>query len=358
MEELDPYVTQIKGVRSQFRAHNSTRIIQFRTETERKFYKQAWDRYVAEVAKIQGIEGLDKTQGYFAILVQFLKFRMAAELCRAEYIADEMVRMVRDGKAAVCAVNFKPTIRKIVEILHDKHGVPREGISLIWGGGKSQPNKKQKAKQAIVSNDKLTELLKSAGIDLGDLNLDNVDDYIEELDRPELALGAQSLKQRQKEIDNFQSGRSLYCIFSFKSGGVGLSLHHSDELSKRKCKRKKSGWYEESDIVNIPTRPREAILAPTYSAIELVQGLGRAPRVTSLSDTLQTIVFYEDTIEEKVAEITSKKLRCLRRVIRARESWESVITGGIPQSEQTFSTEEDEAESNADDCMISDEPQD
>jgi len=336
MEELDPYIVQIKGVRSQYKALNRIEMIDFQSEESRKRYTMAWERYLAQLAKIQGSEGLEKAQSYFAILVQFLKFRMAAELARAEYIADWMYDRVQNGKAAVCAFSFKPTGKRVMEILHDKYGVPRDLVTFVWGGGQTAPNKKQKAKQKIVSNDILRQILKDGGITMDDLDLDNVDDYVEEKERPELALGPQSLKQRQKEIDAFQSGRSHYCLFTFKAGGVGLSLHHSDELTKVKCRRKKNGWYHAEDISKVPTRPREVILSPTYSAIELVQGLGRAPRLTSMSDTPQVIVFYRGTIEEKVAEIVSKKLRCLRRVIRAKESWEDVIVGGVPQGEREF----------------------
>jgi len=335
MEYLSPYIVQVKGVHSQFKALNSTLMIDFRTVEERKFYDQAWNRYLAAIAKIKGLEGLDESNSHMMILVQFLKFRMAAELCRADYLADAMYESVQKGQAAVCAVNFKGTIRKIVEILHDKHGVSREMISLIWGGGKTGPTKKQKLKEKFTDA-KVLEMLKAIGMDLKDFKLDDVDDYVEQEDRPELQLGTQSLGQRQLEIDRFQSGKSLYCLYTFKSGGVGLSLHHSDELTKVKCKRKKSGWYVEEDIPNVPTRPRIVFLAPTYSAIELVQGLGRAPRLTSMSDTPQVVVFYRGTIEEQVCAIVSMKLRCLRRVVRQRESWEECIIGGVPLSEQEF----------------------
>lgn len=337
MKYLEPYIVQVKGVRSQFNAKNSVLMIEFQNEEERKFYDQAWERYLEEVAKLQAAGLLDEAGGGFMILVQFLKFRMAAELCRAPYLAAKMYEAVQEGKAGVVAVNFKGTIKKIVEILHDKYGVSRELISLIWGGGKAVATVKQKKKKQFTDNPKLLEFMQSQGLSLEDVDVDNVEDYVEEKERAELQLGAQSLKQRQKEIDSFQSGKSLYCLYTFKSGGVGLSLHHTDELTKSKATKKKSGWYVEETIKNVPTRQREVYLAPTYSAIELVQGLGRAPRLTSMSDTNQTVIFYKGTIEEQVATIVSQKLRCLRRVVRARESWESVIIGGVPKGEKDFS---------------------
>lgn len=118
-----------------------------------------------------------------------------------------------------------------------------------------------------------------------------------------MKLGTQNASSRQLEIDRFQTGKSKICLFTFKAGGVGLSLHHHDATCL----------------------PRESIIAPCYSAIELVQGLGRAPRLTSMSDTVQTLIFYKGTIEEHISAKVSQKLRCLREVVRQRESWEDMI---------------------------------
>ena len=84
------------------------------------------------------------------------------------------------------------------------------------------------------------------------------------------------------------------------------------------------------DIHNVPVRQRINFVAPTYSAIELVQGLGRTPRLTSLSDSPQVMVFYRNTIEDSVARIVSQKLRCLSKVVRTREKWADVVVGGVP----------------------------
>ena len=67
------------------------------------------------------------------------------------------------------------------------------------------------------------------------------------------------------------------------------------------------------------------MLSPTWSPLELVQGLGRCGRLTSLSDTLQFLLFYAGTIEEKVAHKASKGLKCLKKVVRSKESWEDMI---------------------------------
>ena len=338
MEVLKDYIVDVKGVRPQFKATNTTQLIDFQTEDEAKFYHQAWARYEAIMAKIKGYN-LSGSHSRFLILAQFTVFRKAAELCRCEYFAKVMYDIVQSGQqVAALAVNFKGTIRKTTDILVNKYGVSRDDISLIWGGGKTGPSKKQKAKQAVETNETLQKLMKELGLNLDSLHLSDVEDYVDEEDDPKLRLGTQSLKQRQVEIDRFQSGRSHYAMFTFKAGGVGLSLHHTDEQTKFKCRRKKNGWVHVEDIPNVPTRQRVCILAPTFSAIELVQGLGRCPRLTSLSDTPQTVVFYKGTIEERVAAIVSLKLRCLRKVVRTKESWEDTIVGGFAQDDTKLVT--------------------
>lgn len=342
MNVIHPYVVDVKGVRSQFNAHNRVELISFKTKEERAFYDAAWDRYEMMKRKIEGYD-LSGGQSAFLILAQFTIFRKAAELCRAEYLADLMYEAVQNGKAACVAVSFKGTIRRIRKILYEKYGVQNDDVSLIWGGGKTKKTKKQKKAEVITKDAVMMELLKECGITTDVLGIADVEEYVD--DDPaddwtsKLDLGTQSMKARQDAIDRFQSGKSHYCMFTFKAGGVGLSLHHTDEFTKQKCRRTKNNWVVEEDIPLIPTRPRVCYLAPTFSAIELVQGLGRCPRLTSLSDTEQIIIFYGGTIESRVAAIVSQKLRCLRKVVRTRESWESCIVGGIGKDDDKDTTE-------------------
>jgi len=233
------------------------------------------------------------------------------------------------GEAACLAVNFKGTIRKVVYYLHTKYGIERDDISLIWGGGKTKKTDKQKKKEVLKQDDILKQVMSELGMTADDFQVGVVQDYEEdkEVDALEntLRLGIQSKKDRQKEIDRFQSGKSRFCMFTFKAGGVGLSLHHTDEMTREKVRRKpKSNWAVVEDIPKIPTRPRVCFLAPTFSAIELVQGLGRCPRLTSLSNTVQIIIFYKNTIEERVAALVNQKLKCLKEVVRTREDWQDV----------------------------------
>jgi len=332
MAYLKDYVVDVKGVRSQFKAENTAELIDFQTEEERQFVAQAWARYEAIQMKIKGY-ALSASQSRFLILAQFTIYRKAAELAKSDFFAKEAHEKIQQGYAVVLALGFKGTIRKVTKIMVEQYGYSRDQISLIWGGGKTGPSKKQEAKSTIVNNEILQQVLRDCGLSLDSLNLSDTEDYVDEEDDPALRLGTQTLKQRQVEIDRFQSGKSLLAMFTFKAGGVGLSLHHTDEQTEFKCRRKKNGWVYVEDIPLVPTRQRYTISSTTFSAIELVQGLGRAPRLTSLSHTRQRIVFYRNTIEERVHGMVSLALRCLRKVVRTQEDWESAIVGGYAQDD-------------------------
>jgi hypothetical protein len=327
MEEINDYIVDVKNVRPQFNAINRVMMIDFDNPEAKAKYDKAYENYCIAVGKLEGHKNSS-----FAKLVEWLKFRQEAELCRAPFLARSMWNGVKEGYATVCACNFKATIAKITHVLNSNYKVPRQQISLIWGGSQlySQAKEEKFTKEDVHQN--LADILAGKNVDvkvLKKMRLQLLADLagIGDLDMS-LNLGPQDFEQRQEEIDRFQRGDSLYCLFNFKSGGVGLSLHHSDELTTAKVRRRKESNYAyEEDIPLVSTRPRLSFLAPTYSAIELVQGLGRAPRLTSLSDTLQTLVFYKGTIEVAVAAIVSAKLKCLKKVVRQRETWEDMIIG-------------------------------
>jgi hypothetical protein len=350
MSDLEDYVVRVKGVRPQFEAENDVQMIDFQTQEEADFYHKAWERYLEQKAKLEAM-GMGGVPVGMALLVQFLKFRMAAEYCRRNYLVDRMIEIVEGGKAAVCALSFKQTIIAMV-MEFEKRGIKRHQISIIWGGGQTGLTDKQKAKAKIKS---LTpEQLEAQGVTqeelLENLDLEDVEDR-EIIDLPEhLRLGMQSFEERQREIDKFQRGETLYCIYTLKAGGVGLSLHHTDELTKFKCRRKESGYVVEEDIPKVPTRPREVLVTPTWSPIELVQGVGRAPRLTSLSTTKQHLIFYRGTIEGRVADIAGRGLRCLSKIIKQRESWSDLVVKGKDEDIKKY--EDTLPEDNEDSGMI------
>lgn len=326
VDYIHPWIVDVKNIRPQFKTINKIQMIDFETPADREYYQKAFERYLLEINKIksQGDEG-----NPFLILVEWLKFRQAAEYIRRRYLARKMYEAVQDGYAAGCACNFKATIAGIVVELHKTFKIPRANISLIWGGDSIYTAAPEDIYSDEEIQDILARVMRGEEIKVSILNkikrqLQAQNAGLGEIP-PGLDLGPQNFVKRQEEIDRFQSGKSLYSIFNFKSGGIGLSLHHSDALTEQKCRRKPNGYAYPEDIPNIPTRPRRSFLAPTYSAIELVQGLGRYPRIASLSDTIQTLVFYKGTIEAQVAAVTSNKLKCLSKVVRQKEDWSDLI---------------------------------
>jgi hypothetical protein len=325
MYAFKDYVYDVKNVRSAFKSINKCELIDFQSEWARKYYAAAWERFQLESAK------LDKTtpEGRFRILVEFLQFRKAAEYCRADVIADRMYATMQGGYDPVAAVNFKQTIVRAVRRLVTHYGMKREDISLIWGGDASMVSANQKGAAVSFSDSEIASILMkmvTAGATKAqqDLVLQKLKNPALETDEERAVrefavknkLGPQSRSVRQEEIDRFQQGKARMAFFTFKSGGVGLSLHHTDE------------WAAVDPLTGnklVKSRQRKSFLAPTYSAIEIVQGLGRAHRITSLSDTEQTILFYKGTIEEAVYSIVSLKMRCLKKVTAAKESWDSLI---------------------------------
>lgn len=296
------YIVGFKNVRRKFKAINKEYIIDFETPAQRQQYEKAWEAYLAKKAELEGPSSGANSR--FLILVEFLKFRQAAEFIRAEYLAKQMYHSVTEGFAPLCACNFKPTIAKVILTLHQKYGVQRSDISVIWGGSEGFSGKEAKYTQADIQR-----ILGDAirGVDIPKKVLKEIYSQLSAQHSglskipPELDLGTQSRKQRQKEIDRFQSGKSHYCFFTFGAGGAGLSLHHKYEHT---CQRR-------------------TYLAPTYNEMELAQGLGRAPRLTSLSDTEQIIFIYRDTIEERVLASVMCKTGCLIEVIKHSQSAES-----------------------------------
>lgn len=355
MRQLLPYIVDVKGVRSQFRARNKAILVDFPNEELRQYYNTAITNYEKDMAKLRQLEGEGVPGIGFMMLAKFTILRKAAEYCHAEGIADRLADAEKKGYAPFAFGSFKVFITRIVRFLIEKHGYTRNDISIVWGGGKSGPNKKQQLRAKLEAK---AELLRECGMSLEDFDLDTVDSYKEEKVLPEWRLGTQSLQDRQHEIDNYNGGRTKFMLYTSKAGGAGLSVHHSDELTttwrtdlpdfpewkkkidvynsrvdeRKRCKpgkarRKPNGWYYEEDIKFIPTRPRKGFGTPTYSGVEFVQCLGRGPRITSMSDTEQDMCFFNGTIEVKVHERVSEKLCCLRQVTRTKESWEDIIAG-------------------------------
>ena len=148
-------------------------------------------------------------------------------------------------------------------------------------------------RQVIVASNYLTTLRKvwSTLVHEQGINQDDI----------AFIVGGQQSAKRQRMVDKFQGGRCKYLLATLKAGGVGLSLHHD---------RTKNG-----------TRPRHLILPPTWSPFDIIQMLGRAHRITSISDTTEEICWYADTIEEEVKTRMDLKVDCIKELVQVRDTF-------------------------------------
>lgn len=310
LREFSDYIVPFRNVRRKHKSHLITEVMDFETEADKAAYRKAWEYYLEQKAKIMGA-GDDLKNSRFLILVQFLKFRQAAELIRSFTMARRMYEAWHmGGFAPVYAANFKASIAKTVSILCSDFNVPRSKISLIWGGDAAYGGG---GKDKLYTKEQIHDIL-AACIRGEDVPLKTLKTIQAQLtaegaglaDLPaEYELGAQSRKERWSEIQKFQSGESQFCFFSYKSGGAGLSLHQ-----------------------NKPTlRPRKQFNSPTYNEMEMQQAEGRTLRLTSLSDVDIITMVYRGTIEVPVMQRVTAKRQCLNVVMG--HGTDKVIAGEI-----------------------------
>ncbi len=101
-------------------------------------------------------------------------------------------------------------------------------------------------------------------------------------------VGGQSDKVRQKDIELFQSDNKRIMIANLAAGNAGVSLHDLN------------GNFA-----------RGAIISPSYSAINLLQALGRIHRAEGKTKCIQKVMFAAGTIEEDACKRVQSKLNNL-----------------------------------------------
>ena len=101
-------------------------------------------------------------------------------------------------------------------------------------------------------------------------------------------VGGQSDKVRQKDIELFQSDDKRIMIANLAAGNAGVSLHDLN------------GNFA-----------RGAIISPSYSAINLLQALGRIHRAEGKTKCIQKVMFAAGTIEEDACKRVQSKLNNL-----------------------------------------------
>jgi hypothetical protein len=123
-----------------------------------------------------------------------------------------------------------------------------------------------------------------------------------------LRLVAMSETERQSEIDRFQDGTTEFCIYTLSAGGTGVDLDHQ--------------------LAGV--RPRHVYSTVCYYAEEFVQALGRAMRVATLSDVVQEIIFFNNTIAAKhVAPKLMKKVKAIAKIASSGDDLVSVLEASV-----------------------------
>lgn len=100
--------------------------------------------------------------------------------------------------------------------------------------------------------------------------------------------GKRSRNDQTRAVDEFQSGKTQVLICQVDAGSESIDLHDTDG-----------------------SRPRHAIIFPTYKAVTLIQVLGRAVRSGAKSPVVQRIVYSSGGIEAKIARVIEGRLENL-----------------------------------------------
>ena len=99
-------------------------------------------------------------------------------------------------------------------------------------------------------------------------------------------VGGQTEKQRNQDIEDFQSDKKRVMIVNIAAGNAGVSLHDLN------------GKF-----------PRHTLINLSWSAINLLQSLGRAHRAEGKSPVIQKILFATGTIEDRIKNRVEVKLK-------------------------------------------------
>jgi superfamily II DNA or RNA helicase len=111
------------------------------------------------------------------------------------------------------------------------------------------------------------------------------------LNTPCLLTGDQTEDERRWNIDLFQSNSEKVILCQIQCGGVGVSLH------------------------DVNGRPRVSLVSPSYSAVDLVQALGRINRAGALTPAIQKILVSAGTVEENIRKKLEKKINNLNAIL-------------------------------------------
>ncbi len=306
---MSKYIVSVPYVKPKYSARTTVKLFEFESSHDKEIYDTAVARCVEACAKA----GKNTSWGRWQRAQEIAIMNRTVEPLRAPGIAREVAANFHSGKFASCVgTAYLETICEIGYRLVTEHGVPREKISVIWGGKKAfQPTDllTQDELKTVLGND--TEKLKALAESDKRLSkkiiatLNYVQDQIYHGETPEeqakrhkslkqLGLtGIQSLNNRQIEIDKFQSGKTLVNLFTVYCGKEGLSFDR----------------YTESLL------PRIGYFTPIYDPKAFQQVLNRLVRRRSIDNADQYVCMMSNSSEHwHVAPILDKGLKCISAI--------------------------------------------
>ncbi len=121
-----------------------------------------------------------------------------------------------------------------------------------------------------------------------------------------LITGAQDADQRQQAIDDFQSGRTKWILFTAQAGGVGVTL---------------------------TTARRLVMLQRPWSLVDYKQALDRVHRIGSEIHDSVIITDYvtEGTIEERVIQALDAKSENFEEIVKDKAKLLDMLKNGLPK---------------------------
>jgi hypothetical protein len=299
------------------KALNKVKLFEITDPVNQNMLKNAMKNY---------LEALERTgrsidpQGQ--VMVAFMVMARAAELATVDTWVADAIHAHQNGYAPVIAIRFVETLKELVMKLCESDyfkskGITKDKISLIWGGNREikleelLPESKAAeiaAKMGMWILDNPDEARKPKAEDIGitkeefrsfhkgikytserifrEMTKDAFAQRNEKL--REMKLHNQNQKERHENVQAFLNGETEFCIYTLSSGGTGISLDHR----------------------YVHTRPRYVMSTMTYWAEEFAQALGRCVRITTLTDTQQSIYVPEGTIlSDHMAPKLAQKLK-------------------------------------------------
>src|SRR5574343_393858 len=142
---------------SKVKATNRCTLLDFKTDAERARYRKAEEEYIEAIQRVgRGISDRGLA------MVQFMIYRAKCELLSVPYVVELALSRWREGYAPVLAFSFQESVRDAMLALIEA-GIPREQISLIWGGDKSITEdeifKSDEAGQVVLAKVKLDDVV-------------------------------------------------------------------------------------------------------------------------------------------------------------------------------------------------------